>query len=90
MHIVTHAQIGKGRGSPAAQGALSGRRRLHGLGWLAVAVPVLHHRRSARPNQDEFNLTTDVLAFLLAVIVVALRGRTVAGGRGGRRRLASC
>ena len=72
VHIVTHAQIGSGHGLPRRQGALSGRRRLLGL-MLAIAVPILL-TVVLSANQEVFNLTTDVLAFLLAVIVVALVG----------------
>ena len=85
VHIVTHAQIGRGHGLPRRQAALSGRRRLQGMG-LAVAVPILsdlhlvgesggvqpHHRRAGVPVGRHRRRPG---------------GRTLASGRGGRWRV---
>ena len=56
VHLVTHAQIGKGRGLPRAQGQPHPRRRLQGVA-LAVLLPplltlVLVHR-AGRPQPDQ-------------------------------------
>ena len=72
VHLVTHAQMGKGRGLPRGTGSLTPRRRLRGA-ILAVLLPplltfVLVHARSP------LNLVSDVLLFLLVVVVVALVG----------------
>ena len=72
VHLVTHAQIGKGRGLPRGTGSLTRRRRFQGT-VLAVLLPplltlVLVHTRGP------LNLVSDVLAFLLVVVVVALVG----------------
>jgi two-component system, OmpR family, sensor histidine kinase KdpD len=72
VHIVTHAEMGRGRGLPHLRGSLTRRRRLRGFA-LAVALPplltvALVHQRTS------LNLVSDVLLFLLAVVVVALVG----------------
>jgi two-component system sensor histidine kinase KdpD len=72
VHLVTHAEMGRGRLVPHLRGNLTRRRRLRGFA-LAVALPALltvalvQHRTS-------LNLVSDVLLFLLAVVVVALVG----------------
>ncbi len=72
VHLVTHAQMGKGRGLPRLRGSLTVRRRLQGT-VLAVVLPllltlVLSHARGP------LNLVSDVLLFLLVVVVVAIVG----------------
>ncbi len=72
VHLVTHAQMGKGRGLPRGTGSLTLRRRIRGAA-LAVLLPVLLtvvlvHAR------NPLNLVSDVLLFLLVVVVVALVG----------------
>ncbi|MCW2726369.1 MAG: Osmosensitive channel His kinase sensor [Frankiales bacterium] len=72
VHIVTHAEMGRGRGIPHLRGNLTRRRQVRGFA-LAVGLPValtlgLVHQRTA------LNLVSDVLLFLLAVVVVALVG----------------
>ena len=71
VHIVMHSQVGKGR-LPRRRGALSIRRRLQGFA-LAVTLPLLI-TLALLALHDAFNLTIEVLAFLLTVIVVALVG----------------
>jgi two-component system sensor histidine kinase KdpD len=72
VHIVTHGQMGRGRGLPRRGGALTLRRKVAGY-VLAIALsPVLS---VALANlRSSLNLTSDVLLFLVAVIVVALVG----------------
>jgi two-component system sensor histidine kinase KdpD len=72
VHIVTHAHIGRGRGLPRAHGGLPLRRRLAGYALAAVLAPLLTLLLASLRGQ--LNLTTDVLAFLVAVIAVALVG----------------
>ena len=72
VHIVTHAQMGRGRGLPRAGGGLPLRRRLAGYALAVALAPVLTVFLAIL--RDELNLTSDVLAFLLAVIAVALVG----------------
>jgi two-component system sensor histidine kinase KdpD len=72
VHIVTHAEMGRGRGLPRPRGAITLRRKIAGY-VLAVALPLvltvmLTNLRSS------LNLTSDVLLFLFAVILVALVG----------------
>jgi two-component system sensor histidine kinase KdpD len=75
VHLVTHSQMGKGRGLPRVGGSLTLRRRLEGTA-LALLLPpiltfVLIHARGP------LNLVSDVLLFLLVVVVVSLVGGLV-------------
>ncbi len=72
VHIVTHAQMGKGRGLPQLKGSLTVRRRLHGIA-LAITLPPLL-TLLLTPHRGDLNLVSDVLLFLLVVVVVALVG----------------
>jgi two-component system sensor histidine kinase KdpD len=72
VHIVTHAHMGRGRGLPRAHGGLTTGRRLAGYALAAVLAPLLTLFLASL--RHDLNLTTDVLAFLVAVIAVALVG----------------
>jgi two-component system, OmpR family, sensor histidine kinase KdpD len=72
VHIVTHAQMGRGRGLPHSRGGLPLRRRLAGYALAVVLAPLLTLVLSAL--RAHVNLTSDVLLFLAAVVCVALVG----------------
>jgi len=72
VHIVTHSEMGRGRGLPRPRGAITPRRQIAGY-VLAVALPVLLTLVLANLHSS-LNLTSDVLLHLVAVIVVALVG----------------
>ena len=73
VHIVTHSHMGRGRGLlPRSRGGLTLRRRLAGYGLAVVLCPLLTLVLASLRGQ--LNLTSDVLAFLVAVIAVALVG----------------
>jgi two-component system, OmpR family, sensor histidine kinase KdpD len=72
VHIVTHAQMGRGRGLPRPRGALTLRRKVAGYVLAAALSLVLTVALAAL--RSSLNLTSDVLMFLVAVIVVALVG----------------
>jgi two-component system sensor histidine kinase KdpD len=72
VHIVTHAQMGRGRGLPRVRGGLPLRRRLVGYALAILLAPLVTLFLASL--RGELNLTSDVLAFLLAVIAVALVG----------------
>jgi two-component system sensor histidine kinase KdpD len=72
VHIVTHAQMGRGRGLPRRRGAITPRRRIVGYVLAATLAPVLTVLLAQA--RGDINLTSDVLLFLVAVIVVALVG----------------
>jgi two-component system sensor histidine kinase KdpD len=72
VHMVTHAQMGRGRGLPKARGGLPLRRRLAGYALAVVLAPLLTLFLASL--RSDINLTSDVLAFLVAVIAVALVG----------------
>jgi two-component system sensor histidine kinase KdpD len=73
VHIVTHQQMGRGRGLlPRAGGSLTLRRRLSGYLLAAAFAPVATVVLAA--TRGSVNLTSDVLTFLVGVILVALVG----------------
>jgi two-component system sensor histidine kinase KdpD len=73
VHIVTHAEMGRGRGLPRRpRGALPPRRQLAGYVLAAALLPVLTVVLTAL--RSGLNLTSDVLLYLVATIVVALVG----------------
>ncbi len=72
VHMVTHAEVGRGRGLPRLRGDLTRRRRLQGFA-LALLLPALLTLVLVNVRV-ELNLVSDVLLFLLAVVVVALVG----------------
>ncbi len=72
VHVVSHAYVGKGRVLPRLTGGLTLRRRLTGLvvaaALLAIMTPVCALLRR------ELSLASDMLLFLLAVVLVSLVG----------------
>ncbi len=73
VHIVTHAEMGRGRGLPRRpRGALTPRRQITGYVLAAALLPVLTVVLAAL--RSGLNLTSDVLMYLVATIVVALVG----------------
>jgi len=72
VHIVTHGQMGRGRGLPRPRGAITLRRRIAGYVLAAALAPML--TVVLAQARGDINLTSDVLLFLVAVIVVALVG----------------
>jgi len=71
VHIVTHSLMGRGR-LPRLRGSLSRRRKIQGFVLGVVLQPILVLLLGF--GGDSLNLTSNVLAFLLAVVVVALVG----------------
>jgi len=71
VHIVAHAEAGSRR-LPSLGGALSLRRRLAGFALTLLGLPALTAVLSLT-DIDEY-ITTNVLAFQLLVVVVALVG----------------
>ncbi|WP_243076021.1 ATP-binding protein [Microbacterium sp. SS28] len=73
VHIVTHAAASRGIHLPRVTGgALSVRRRLLGFAVALVGGPLLSWLLLAVSSPD--SITTDVLAYQLLVVVVALVG----------------
>ncbi|QDZ13619.1 ATP-binding protein [Humibacter ginsenosidimutans] len=73
VHIVSHAAAGSAQLTlPRARGSLSVRRRVYGFVLAVVGGPLLSWLLWAVHTPDA--LTSDVLAFQLLVIVVALIG----------------
>ena len=71
VHIVSHAQAGS-RTLPAVGGALSLRRRMLGFTLAVVGLPLLTWLLSSIRSEE--SITSDVLAFQLFVVIVALVG----------------
>jgi two-component system sensor histidine kinase KdpD len=72
VHIVTHSHMGRGRGLPRAGGGLTMRRQAAGYLLAAMLAPALTIALAS--DRSGLNLISDVLAYLVAVIVVALVG----------------
>jgi two-component system, OmpR family, sensor histidine kinase KdpD len=72
VHMVTHSQMGRGRGLPRARGGLPLRRRLAGYALAAAVAPLLTVLLASQ--RSGINLTSDVLCYLVAVVAVALVG----------------
>ena len=73
VHLVTHAHVGKNWGLPHLEGgALTPRRRLRGFALAVLLPPLL--TLALVPVREQLNLVSDVLLFLLVVVVVALVG----------------
>ncbi len=73
VHIVTHSHAGSRWGIlPRYRGGINRRRQLAGFVLAAALAPLLTLALST--NRTGINLTSDVLLFLTAVIVVALVG----------------
>jgi two-component system sensor histidine kinase KdpD len=72
VHIVTHPEMGRGRGLPRVRGGITVRRRIAGYVLAAVLAPLLTFVLANL--RGSLNLTSDVLVFFVAVIVVALTG----------------
>src|SRR5258706_1280812 len=75
VHIVTHSQMGRGRGLPSLRGGLPLPRKVAGYA-LAIALAPLLALVLANLRQH-LNLTSDMLVFLIGVIAVALVGGLV-------------
>jgi len=71
VHIVSHAQAGTVR-LPRVGGALSLRRRVAGFATTLLGLPLLTLLLSAFRSDE--SITSDVLAYQLFVVVVALVG----------------
>ncbi|MFJ9005389.1 ATP-binding protein [Streptomyces canus] len=73
VHLITHDEVGKGRGLPVNRGARLGRARIL-WGWFTgVGGPVLLTALLTHVNAD-LGLTNDMLLFLTLTIAAALLG----------------
>ncbi|HLI41929.1 MAG TPA: DUF4118 domain-containing protein [Streptosporangiaceae bacterium] len=72
VHIVTHAHMGRRPGLPRPGGGITARRRIAGYLLAAALAPLLTVVLASL--RGRLNLTSDVLVYLVGVIVVALVG----------------
>ncbi|MFC3574877.1 sensor histidine kinase KdpD [Streptomyces yaanensis] len=71
VHLITHDEVGKGRGLPVARGARLGRERII-AGWLVGVVgPVV---LALLLNTVNLGLANDMLLFLSLTVAAALLG----------------
>jgi two-component system, OmpR family, sensor histidine kinase KdpD len=71
VHLVTHSEIGQGRPRFGWGDSLSTRRRPYGFALAFLLPPAMTALLSSSSSD---NLTSDMLTFLLGVVVVALVG----------------
>jgi two-component system, OmpR family, sensor histidine kinase KdpD len=74
VHIVTHSQAGTRRWAllPRHRGGITRQRQV--IGWVLAAALAPLVTIALASSRSNINLTSDVLGFLVAVIVVALVG----------------
>jgi len=72
VHVVTHDFIGKGRVLPHLTRGLTTRRRIHGLVVAALLLTALLPALTVL--RADLSLTSDVLLFLIVVVVASLVG----------------
>ncbi|WP_344386807.1 sensor histidine kinase KdpD [Streptomyces vastus] len=73
VHLITHDEVGKGRGLPVARGARLGRSRIIG-GWLTgIGGPALLTVLLTHTDAD-LGLTNNMLLFLTLTVSAALLG----------------
>ena len=72
VHVVSHDYIGKGRRLPRLTSGLTPRRRL--TGWMVAAVLLTGLVLICAALRPELSLGSNLLLFLLAVIIVSLVG----------------
>jgi two-component system, OmpR family, sensor histidine kinase KdpD len=77
VHIVTHEEMGRGRALPTMRGGLTPKRRLQGAVLAAILLPLV--TLALIPLRSHLNLTSDLLAYLLAVVAVSLVGGAYPG-----------
>ncbi|MGW1544807.1 DUF4118 domain-containing protein [Streptomyces sp. NPDC002309] len=73
VHLITHAEMGKGRGLPVARGARLGRSRII-WGWLVGVVGPLLMTLLLTGVTPEVGLANDMLLYLTLTVAAALLG----------------
>jgi two-component system sensor histidine kinase KdpD len=77
VHMVTHEHAGRGRPLPRLSGGLNPRRRLAGAVLACILLPLL--TLGLARSRFDLNLTSDLSAYLLAVLAVSLVGGVYPG-----------
>jgi two-component system sensor histidine kinase KdpD len=72
VHLVTHEEVGRGRGVDTPRSALTRRRQIIGLALAVVGLPLL--TLALAHLRGELSLPSDILLYLGWVVVVALVG----------------
>ncbi|MER5910452.1 sensor histidine kinase KdpD [Streptomyces sp. NPDC001982] len=76
VHLITHAEVGKGRGLPVARGARLGRSRIV-AGWLVGVLGPALLTLLLTSVSPEVGLANDMLLFLALTVAAALLGGLV-------------
>ncbi|MFI0504180.1 ATP-binding protein [Streptomyces albogriseolus] len=76
VHLITHAEAGKGRGLPVARGARLGRARVIS-GWMAGVLGPLLLTWLLNSAVPDVGLANDMLLFLSLTVAAALLGGLV-------------
>ncbi|GIJ46801.1 sensor histidine kinase [Virgisporangium aliadipatigenens] len=72
VHLVTHEEVHRGRLRTRRAGGLTARRRIAGFALAALGLPLLTWGLSAA--RADLSLPSDILAFLMLTVAVALAG----------------
>ncbi|MFF3442069.1 DUF4118 domain-containing protein [Streptosporangium sp. NPDC002721] len=72
VHMITHDRVSRGRDRAPSRAALTRTRRVAGWGLAILGLPLL--TAVLHPFRGHLNLPSDILLFLLMVVVVALAG----------------
>ncbi|MCX2925689.1 ATP-binding protein [Streptomyces sp. NEAU-W12] len=73
VHLITHDEVGKGRGLPAARGARLGRPRI-AAGWLVGVLGPALWTLLLKAALPDVGLANDMLLFLALTVAAALLG----------------
>src|SRR5215475_7605779 len=72
VHLVTHEEVGRGRGVKSPRSALPAHRRIAGFAIAIAGLPLLTLLLASL--RSELSLNSDMLVFLAWVVIVALVG----------------
>ncbi|WP_285664653.1 sensor histidine kinase [Actinorhabdospora filicis] len=72
VHLVTHEKVGRGSRRTGLPGAISRMRMIAGFALTVLGLPAL--TAIMHPWRDDLSLTTDLLVYLSATLLIALIG----------------
>ncbi|MGW4426647.1 sensor histidine kinase, partial [Streptosporangium sp. NPDC004631] len=72
VHMITHAEVKKGRSPTRSRAVLTRGRRIAGWVFAVLGLPLL--TAALHPIRDDINLPIEILLFLVMVVGVALVG----------------
>ncbi|KFI73037.1 osmosensitive K+ channel histidine kinase [Bifidobacterium minimum] len=75
VHLVTHDFAAQGFTLPKIHGVLPPKRKLFGLLFCAIAIPLL--TVALMPGHDEYSLPRNILSYQLIVVIAAMIGGAI-------------